>query len=59
VALISHGKEVFGSIIESPQLAVAFRQIFNLMRIAAPVLMRERKRKGTIRALLDPAAIAK
>jgi sugar-specific transcriptional regulator TrmB len=55
VALMSHGEEVFGSIIESPQLAVAFKQIFNLVRVAAPVLMREYKRKGTVQALLDTA----
>jgi sugar-specific transcriptional regulator TrmB len=34
IALISYGEEAIGIIIESPQMAESFRQVFNLIRLA-------------------------
>ena len=39
VSLISFGKEAIGTIIESPQIAEAFREIFAMAQVGAEVLM--------------------
>lgn len=39
VSLISFGKEAIGTIIESPQIAEAFRELFIMARVGAEVLM--------------------
>jgi sugar-specific transcriptional regulator TrmB len=35
IALVSYGNELLGLIVESPQIAGAFRQLFNLLRLGA------------------------
>lgn len=35
LAILSYGKELIGLIIESPQITIAFRQMFNLLRLGA------------------------
>jgi hypothetical protein len=52
VAIVSHGTEIIGTIIESPQLAQAFKQLMNLIRVASPTLMAA-KRKRTLASLFS------
>ncbi len=46
-AIISYGKEVVGTIIESPQIAAAMRQLFQLMRLGAESMDRSSSKKKT------------
>ena len=52
VGLISYGEEAIGTIIESPQLAQAFKQILNVVRVASPILMKEQKKTGNVKAIM-------
>lgn len=46
VALISYGEEIIGTIIESPQISTAMKQIFSLVKIAAKAEYKQPRKNG-------------
>lgn len=48
VSLISFGKETVGTIVESPQIAEAFRQVFDLMKTGAEAQLPDKNKSDSV-----------